>query len=196
MPGSRRQATRERLTRVAADLFYRRGIQATGIDRIVSEAGLTKPTFYNHFPSKSDLIVSVLDLRSKSWQEALTARIARFSKDPRRQLLAIFDFLQDFLAEPGFRGCALVNGAVELPTASDPGKAVARRNKQWNRRLAEDLARNARMRDSKGLAAGLVLLMEGAISSAYVEGNGSAGKQARMAAKKLIQAHQTGASRQ
>lgn len=189
MTSSRRQATADRLLTVAADLFYRDGIHATGIDRIVAEAGLTKPTFYTHFPSKSDLVTAVLSFRSKRWQAAVSAHVEKYPANPRRQILAVFDFIEEFVGDSGFRGCALVNGSVELAHRSDPGRAVASRNKAWNRDLLEECARRARLRKPRALASSLVLLIEGAISSAYVEGNSHAGKEARAAARQLITAH-------
>jgi len=47
---------RERILLTAHELFYRDGIRATGIDRVIAESGVTKVTFYRHFPSKNDLI--------------------------------------------------------------------------------------------------------------------------------------------
>ena len=52
----RPQGARDRILHTAHDLFYREGIRATGIDRIIATAGVTKVTFYRHFPSKNDLI--------------------------------------------------------------------------------------------------------------------------------------------
>ena len=53
-------AARERLLRTASDLFYREGIHAVGVDRIIAEAGVTRATFYRHFPSKEDLVEAYL----------------------------------------------------------------------------------------------------------------------------------------
>lgn len=47
---------RERILLTAHDLFYRDGIRASGIDRVIAEAGVSKATFYRHFPSKNALI--------------------------------------------------------------------------------------------------------------------------------------------
>jgi len=49
---------RQRILLTAHDLFYQEGIRATGIDRIIKESGVTKVTFYRHFPSKNDLITA------------------------------------------------------------------------------------------------------------------------------------------
>ncbi|MBC8948429.1 hypothetical protein Xets_01100 [Xenorhabdus sp. TS4] len=58
---------RERILKTAHMLFYRDGIRATGIDRIIKESEVTKVTFYRHFPSKNDLILAFLDYRHELW---------------------------------------------------------------------------------------------------------------------------------
>ena len=47
---------RQRILLTAHDLFYRDGVRATGIDRVIAESGVTKVTFYRHFPSKKALL--------------------------------------------------------------------------------------------------------------------------------------------
>ena len=53
--------------RTASATFYARGINTVGVEAIVSEAGVTRATFYRHFPSKEDLIVAVG--RWEAWQK-------------------------------------------------------------------------------------------------------------------------------
>jgi len=58
--GPRRSEARERLLATASRLFYREGIRAVGVERILAEAPATRATFYRHFPSKEDLVVAYL----------------------------------------------------------------------------------------------------------------------------------------
>ncbi len=183
-----REPSRDRLIRAAAGLFHERGIRATGVDRVVEAAGLTKPTLYQHFASKEDLVVAVIEYRSANWRQGLDDQVGA-ATTPQRKLLAVFDFLEDFIGDPGFRGCALVNAAVEIPSPASPGRDAVRRNKRDNRELMARLAREAGLKRPKELAAALSLLFEGAIVTAYVEGDRSAGRQARRAAQRLISAH-------
>ncbi len=57
---AKRSEARERLLSTASDLFYSEGINGVGVDRIVSASNVTLATFYRHFPSKQDLVVSYL----------------------------------------------------------------------------------------------------------------------------------------
>jgi AcrR family transcriptional regulator len=53
-------AARDRIVAAASDLFFRRGIRATGVDTLIERADVAKSTFYRHFRSKDDLIVAWL----------------------------------------------------------------------------------------------------------------------------------------
>lgn len=50
------RGARERIERAAAQLFYRNGIHATGVELIAQQANVSKRTLYQHFPSKNDLV--------------------------------------------------------------------------------------------------------------------------------------------
>jgi AcrR family transcriptional regulator len=51
---------KERLLETASGLFYSEGIHSVGVDRLVSEAGVTRATFYRHFPTKEALVEAYL----------------------------------------------------------------------------------------------------------------------------------------
>src|SRR5438309_4648717 len=51
---------RARLLAVAAELFYRHGIRAVGVDSIAEAAGTNKMTLYRHFESKDELVAEYL----------------------------------------------------------------------------------------------------------------------------------------
>jgi AcrR family transcriptional regulator len=56
---------REQIVDVALSLFYQGGFNATGVDKIVSESGVTKKTLYAHFKSKDELILATLRRRDE-----------------------------------------------------------------------------------------------------------------------------------
>src|SRR5215470_12671392 len=59
---------RERLVLAAVDLFTEQGYDATTVAQIAERAGVTKSTFFRHFPDKRDLLVA--------GQEALSRLLA------------------------------------------------------------------------------------------------------------------------
>jgi AcrR family transcriptional regulator len=58
LTGERR---RQQLLDVAAMLFAERGYQATTMDDVAEAAGVTKPLLYQHFNSKKDLYLELVD---------------------------------------------------------------------------------------------------------------------------------------
>src|ERR1700730_2398948 len=49
---------RERLVIAAVDLFAEQGYDATTVAQIAERAGVTKSTFFRHFPDKRELLVA------------------------------------------------------------------------------------------------------------------------------------------
>ena len=52
----KRTAIEEEVLRVAADKFGKQGYQATTLDEIAAEAGISRAAFYLYFPSKEELL--------------------------------------------------------------------------------------------------------------------------------------------
>src|SRR5271156_4884894 len=56
-----KEKTRVKILESAATVFRRQGYHATGVDKVMEEAGLTAGGFYAHFPSKDALLAEALD---------------------------------------------------------------------------------------------------------------------------------------
>ena len=69
-------SARDRILNTALRLFYRDGVRATGIDRIIAESGVAKMSFYRHFPSKNDLIRTFLEAHAQSRERQFFLRSA------------------------------------------------------------------------------------------------------------------------
>ena len=54
------RGARERILTAAATLFHREGIHATGVERLIEHAHVSKRTFYQHFSGKHDLVEEYL----------------------------------------------------------------------------------------------------------------------------------------
>ncbi|MGH3755424.1 MAG: TetR/AcrR family transcriptional regulator [Pseudonocardiaceae bacterium] len=182
--GAPDSATAQRVLDAAERLFYSRGVQAVGIDAVVAEAGVATKTLYAHFGSKDGLVEAYLRRRDRRWLDWLHRRLDT-TGDNRQRVLAVFDALGEWFAEPGFSGCAFINVAGEL--ADNPmARAVAREHKLALRALLHRVAADAGVPDPGTLAERLMLLVEGAIVTAYVEGDQSAAARARSAAAALL----------
>jgi AcrR family transcriptional regulator len=179
-------STRERLLEVAAPLFYERGFHAIGIDNIIEGVGVTKTTFYNHFESKDALIVAVLEHRDKHDFDALRAEIDARGGTPRERLMVVFDVLEEWLADPDFRGCLFINAATQFPHEHDPVHQAAARHGEHLRAELAGLTRAAGAPDPDALAAQLSLLVAAAVTSRHTLGDTSAAATARQVAETLL----------
>src|SRR4051794_16436426 len=131
-----RSSARDRLLETSARLFYEAGITATGVDTIAREAGVSKPTLYAHFGSKTELVAAVL-------RERHARRVAEF--EPLDDPLAVFTRLTDFYARPeGTRGCAFLNAAAEL-VDDDAARAEVVAEKRWLRERLTALCGDRRL---------------------------------------------------
>jgi AcrR family transcriptional regulator len=152
---------RDKIFEVAADLFYRKGIRAIGVETIVKQAGVAKISLYRNFPSKDDLIVTYLSERNDSFWRQWDESFGRYDSAPRAQLRAIMSYLAHRTTQPGYRGCPFINYCAEFPDASHPGHQVVEANKREMRRRLLDIAGALGVARPKQLADGLLLLVEG-----------------------------------
>src|SRR5262245_50298200 len=115
----------ERILETADRLFYGQGIRAIGVDTIAAEAGISKRTLYNHFPSKDTLIVAYLQRRIRL--------VPTSNKPPGQQILEDFDRLERTLSSEGFRGCPFVNVVAELKEPEHAANEIALAFKEMRR---------------------------------------------------------------
>lgn len=106
MVAGQRQETSEvarHIARVAAQLFAKKGFDATSVRTIVEAAGVTKPTLYYHFGSKAGLGQALFTVPMTEL-ERRSREILRGSADPIGQLEALVDAHFDFCREDPDRG--------------------------------------------------------------------------------------------
>lgn len=101
---------RDRILKTANALFNEYGVNTIGIDRIIAESSVSKRTFYNYFSSKNEVIAAYLE--SKDWLRfsELNKHVSRVKGGAKAEILAIFDFLEQWFSEDDFNGCAFARG--------------------------------------------------------------------------------------
>src|SRR3954453_22941643 len=92
-------AAHDLLLDAGARLFYDDGITATGVDAVVRAAGVTKPTLYAHFGSKSELVAPALQRRFDDRRADLEAWLEPVPTEEHP--VAVFGWLQHVYAEGG-----------------------------------------------------------------------------------------------
>jgi AcrR family transcriptional regulator len=206
MPATRRRPARDRILSAATDLFYERGITATGIDAVVEHAGVARRSLYNNFSSKDELVAAVVDRRHRQWLDLHRARLLQTGDDPVDRVLAVVDAYTDHAEADGdhFRGCGLLNSAAEFPAGSATRAQVARYKQEIEELLRaaltpdeSDAAGNTPSADSAAhaTAAHLSLLLEGAVTRSGLEGTTAHLHRARALAGEIVHRyHSTGAA--
>ncbi|MFI7586342.1 TetR/AcrR family transcriptional regulator [Spongisporangium articulatum] len=185
------QLDRARIVEAAGRLFYGRGIQAVGMDAVREASGVPLKRIYAQFPSKADLLTEVLHRRGEEWNAGI-AQAAAGAASPRDRLLAVYDFLDAWFQEDGFRGCGFINAFGELGAVSPDVAELAREQKRSFQRYVAELV--AELGGPPLLGAQLALLAEGAQTTAAIDGRPDAAAHARAAARVLIDAATAGAT--
>ncbi|WP_020548388.1 TetR/AcrR family transcriptional regulator [Embleya scabrispora] len=166
----RESPARRRVLDTATTLFYAQGVHAVGVDRIIAEAGVAKATFYNHFPSKDELVHAYLDEQYRSQRRAVATLHAASADLPAREvLLRLFELMIEIGREPGFRGCPFINAAAEFPDASHPVRAAVLDHRTWFRTMLTDLLTAAGDTRPGATADILMLLRDGLAVGCYLD---------------------------
>jgi AcrR family transcriptional regulator len=153
---------RERILKTAANLFYRYGFRAVGID-IVAYLNQSNAQFW-------------------SWFDEVRA----MSDNPRTKLELLFDAVAGLAGDAECLGCTFTSAASEFPDLDHPSHIAALQHKRQVMALLEQLATEAHARDPRGLAESLMLVMDGAWNAARMFGSGSHASRAAEAARVLI----------
>ena len=183
-----RPTARDRILETAYELFARHGIQAIGVDEIIRQADVAKATFYNHFPSKNDLVLEFLNLREERWTKTWIDGEARHRADiPEEQLLTIFDLFDEWFHREDFEADSFVNVLLELGPTHPAGRASIEHLGNV-RAIITQLAEEAGLRATESFTRSWHILMKGSIVCAAA-GDIEAGKRAQEMAKLLIEQH-------
>jgi AcrR family transcriptional regulator len=161
----RESAVKDRIMDTASRLFYDQGYHVTGINQIIEEADIARASLYNHFTSKTALLLAYLDRTHEEWFVELDRYLGPVP-EPREKLLALFDFRSQRQRKLKYRGCHF--NKITAETGED--EEVARRVKMHKGRFRQyilDLVRQTdhrRFMDDETLADTLFYLLEGGIA--------------------------------
>ena len=170
---------RDRILDASYFLFSHQGVQAVGIDAIITRSGVARQTLYRHFDSKQDLVLAFLERREELWTKGwLQAEVQRRASDPRERLLAIFDVFGEWFQEDDYEGCSFINVMLEMPDRADPIHRAGTAYLAGIRNFLEGLARAAGIADAEGFARKWHILMKGSIIAA-AEGDRAAAARAQ-----------------
>jgi AcrR family transcriptional regulator len=180
------ESARGRLLGAATHLFCKNGINATGIDAIIHEAGTAKTTLYKLFGSKTNLVHAVLESEGKQWREWFIGAMESGGGDAQAKLMRIFPALKSWFGEERFYGCPFINAVAEHDKDQKQFRAIAMRHKKVVLAHIEKLAAEMGAAEPELLAHQLALLIDGAIVAAMVSRNPGVADAAGLAAGSLF----------
>ena len=179
----------ERILDAATRLFCREGIHATGIDRILHEAGAAKMTLYNQFGSKEQLVQAALRRESAAWRAWFSGALAEAGQTPREKLEAVFGVLRQWFERDDYLGCSIMNAIAEYPKGDPTIRALAGEHKAGVAAILSELIAQARCERPDELLAELFVLVDGAIIAALISGDARAADAAGRVGRLAIAAH-------
>lgn len=179
---------RDKILATATQLFESRGIQASGVDTIIAEAGIAKATLYKHFPSKNLLVTSYLREKSDRFYTWLNDSLSSKKASSLDVLISLCELVEQWIMTPEFNGLPFHIASVEFP---DPEHPI----NQYSSVLAAELqgylskiAATAGAKDPVTLSQQLTMLFEGASLVEKLNPGSGAATRAKHAAITLIKA--------
>ncbi|MDO9405386.1 MAG: TetR/AcrR family transcriptional regulator [Polaromonas sp.] len=161
---------RERILATAHQLFYRDGIRATGVDRLIAESGVAKLTFYRHFPAKDALVRVYLEDRHERWMAWLVDALGRHGAGaPGAGLQPLLPAMREWFEAPVFRGCAFINAVAEVADSLPAAMDISRRHKADMLDVIAGLLPDG-ARDGQARAHAAAVAVDGAIIQAQMNG--------------------------
>lgn len=106
--------TKQRILDVARELFTSQGVQRTSLQDIADRLGITKPALYYHFPSREDLVRSIVTPMLEDGERFLLDQEARGDAQVRELIEGFFDFNYRHRAD-------VIMLLAEMPTLADLG---------------------------------------------------------------------------
>src|SRR6201990_12510 len=176
------ESAHDRLLSAATHLFCKNGINATGIDAIIDEAGTAKTTLYKLCGSKTNLVNAVLESEGRQWREWFIGAIEAGGGDAETKLTRIFPALKSWFGEERFYGCPFINAVGEHDKDAKQFRAIAMKHKKVVLAHIEKLAGEMGASEPETFAHQLALLIDGAIVAAMVSRNPGVADTAGLAA--------------
>ena len=114
---------KDKIIDAAVGLFARKGYEATSIDEVATKAGITKPVVYDHFESKAQLFIAILELVRDDLLRRGAAVVIRTPNREERLRGTIGAFL-DFVQEQPERARVLIIGSKGAPSITEACRDV------------------------------------------------------------------------
>ena len=182
-------AIRQNIIETASFLFYKNGYNSTGINQIISESGIAKATLYSHFKSKEDICIEYLKFKNTTFLEDIES-FCRAKRKGENQVLAVFDFLQNFFKDKDFNGCWCIKTVAEIPQDNIRIRKEIQKEKndflQLINQLISDNLEDLSSREVTSLGKQIYLLYESAVAESHLHQEDWPIKEAKKLCAKIL----------
>ncbi|MBR31354.1 MAG: hypothetical protein CMN77_08560 [Spirochaetaceae bacterium] len=153
-----------RIRKAADRLFYEQGFEATGINRVLDEAGAHKQSLYLHFESKEDLGRAYVQTRGAQVMDLL--RTLTRKKDPVAMVESWVQILKRQARNQSFYGCPLANFSAQTLSHGNSFQPVLKSMlEEWLNLLGEyfrEVSKTGKLdAEPEKLARQLIMIYEG-----------------------------------
>jgi AcrR family transcriptional regulator len=179
---------KDKIIATAARLFYMQGYNLTGINQVISEAGIARASLYNHFPAKTDLLLAYLDDFQEKWFHNLD-KFLKPCTDPKEKILNLFNYRAHSQTKKGYLGCPFIKINDEAGNTDERILKLTQQNKDRLKAYIHELviiSGHRQLLTDEELTHTIYLLMEGGITSAAIYKNIDELQVARQSVSKLL----------
>ncbi|MDD3444982.1 MAG: TetR/AcrR family transcriptional regulator [Zavarzinia sp.] len=179
-------APETKLLQTAQRLFCSEGIHATGVARIIREAGVARKTLYDKFGSKENLLRAVFRAEAEMWFRWFDSDLPATGATPRDRILYLFDLLRDWFEGGSFFGCVFINAVAEHEKEGGWVREIALDHRHRINERLRGLVVATGAADPDMTTEKLSLVIDGAIVTAMVTCNPAAAEIGRATAADII----------
>ncbi|WP_162384108.1 TetR/AcrR family transcriptional regulator [Spirosoma endbachense] len=179
---------KDRIIDVASRLFYEQGYNLTGINQIIDEAEIARASLYNHFDSKTELLLAYLEKAERIWFSQLDAFLEPIA-DPKEKLLGLFDHRIGRQQKSGFGGCQFIKISAEVSRSETSVLEVVKDQKERLKSLISHLVKqvnHAQLLTDEQLTDMIFLLLEGGATNGAITKNSSGLVSGRVIVEKFL----------
>lgn len=179
---------KDKILAIATKLFYYQGYNLTGINQVIAEADIARGSLYNHFPSKTDLLIAYLEQANETLTAGLDEKIQGI-RDPKKKILALFDFRIDKQQHNNFGGCPFIKINAEVDRNELQVIALTQQIKDQLKAYISDLVvplTTHPLLSKEELSSMIYILLEGGTTNASIFGNSKELKTGKAIIKKLL----------
>lgn len=186
------EPTRLRLLEAASVLVAEESLANLSIENIADKAGVSRRTFFQHFPSKDHLLAAVVDYSRPTYLDRYKTWADKNGPDATidQRITNIFEGITGAAHNPNWKGCCFIRMAAELGSLQGHPVhlLVAAANEDMERWLASEL-RQEHYDEPEALARQLVVLINGLLMIQLVTHSTAYGEDIGGLVRNLLDGH-------